>query len=634
MSRADADEWVSDLSVARALTWRYVIALFLVATLSTAAWVSLHLVIAEQKSTAAVVNVSGRQRMLSQRTALFSNLLVHAPTAERQLIRSKLKDAIDLMDRSHRGLTHGNAEMGLPAAMSPVVHAMYFDGPEALDKQVESYIQAVRFLLVADDEALTPGNPRLQYITRIAPATLVSTLDKMVGQYQLEGEASVGNLQQAETTFWVVTLLLLLLEAILIFRPFVRHVKTIIGKLQHVSKELRLHQVRLEDMVKQRTEELERRTEALTESEEKFRLISTAAQDAITIIGAGEQVIYWNPAAEKIFGYTADEAIGKNMHALITPVRYRDAAHGGFQHFRASGEGNVIGKTIEITALHKSGEEFPVELSISAVRLQNGWHAMGIIRDITGRKKIELSLHDKTQELLRSNADLEQFAYSVSHDMRQPLRAVAGHLKLLQMGLQEKLDDESRENLAFALAGAKRMDSMIVSLLEYSRVGRKTDAKQWIQSREALDEALGFLAPAIQQAKAEIKVSGEWPQVFASPDELLRLFQNLIGNAVHYHEPDQAPRIEIDSVAAAHIWRVSVRDYGIGIDPRQIDRLFQFFSRLHLRERFEGTGMGLALCKRIVEHHAGRIWVESEGEGKGSTFIFEMPPGAGEVAAG
>lgn len=633
MSRDDADEWVSDLSVARALTWRYVIALFLVATLSTAAWVSLHLVISEQKSTAAVVNVSGRQRMLSQRTALFSNLLVHAPTADRPLIRSKLQDAIDLMDRSHLGLTRGNAEMGLPAAMSPVVHAMYFDGPEALDKQVKSYIQAVRFLLAADDNALTPDNPQLQYITRIAPATLVSALDKMVGQYQREGEASVGNLQQAETTFWVVTLLLLMLEAILIFRPFVRHVKTIIGKLQHVSKELRLHQVRLEELVRQRTEELERRTEALTESEEKFRLISMAAQDAITIIGAGEQVIYWNPAAEKIFGYTADEAIGKNMHALITPLRYRDAAHGGFQQFSNSGEGNVIGKTIEITALRKSGEEFPVELSISAVRLQNGWHAMGIIRDITGRKKIELNLQEKTQELLRSNADLERFAYSVSHDMRQPLRAVAGHLQLLQRGLQEKLDDESRENLAFALAGAKRMDSMIVSLLEYSRVGRKTDAKQWMQSREALDEALGFLEPAVRQANAEIRVSGEWPQVFASPDELLRLFQNLIGNAVHYHEPDQVPRIEIDSAVTAGNWRVSVRDHGIGIDPRQIDRLFHFFSRLQLRERFEGTGMGLALCRRIVEHHAGRIWVESEGEGKGSTFIFEMPPGAGEVGA-
>ena len=622
MSRDDGDEWVSDLGVARALTWRYVIALFLVATLSTAAWISLHLVISEQKSTAAVVNVSGRQRMLSQRTALFSNLLLHAPKAERALIRSKLKDAIDLMERSHHGLTHGDVEMGLPATMSPVVHAMYFNGPEALDGQVESYVQAVRFLLLLNDSELTPDNPQLQYITRTAPTTLVSALDKMVGQYQMEGEASVGSLQQAETVFWVVTLILLALEALLIFRPFVRHVKAIIGKLQHVSKELRLHQVHLEELVRHRTEELERRTEALAESEEKFRLISFAAQDAIIIVDADEQVAYWNPAAEKIFGYKADEALGSNLHALVAPVNHRAAAQGGFKNFQQSGLGKLIGKTFEINAIRKGGGEFPVELSISAVRLHNSWHALGIIRDITGRKNIEQNLQEKTQALLRSNVDLERFAYSVSHDMRQPLRSVSGHLQLLQMGLKDKLDEEGRENLGFALAGAKRMDSMIVSLLEYSRVGRKTDDKHWIESRETLNEALEFLDPAIKQSGALINVSGEWPSVFASSDELLCLFQNLIGNAVHYREPDQVPRIEVESAVHAQTWRVSVRDHGIGIDPHQADRLFQFFSRLQARERYEGTGMGLALCRRIVEHHGGRIWVESEGEGKGSTFIF------------
>lgn len=627
MSRDDGDEWVSDLSVARALTLRYVIALFLVAALSTAAWISLHLVISEQKSTAAVVNVSGRQRMLSQRTALFSNLLVHAPKAERALIRSKLKDAIDLMERSHHGLTHGDAEMGLPATMSPVVHAMYFDGPEALDGQVEAYIQAVRFLLLLNDGELTLDNPQLQYIIRTAPTTLVSALDKMVGQYQMEGEASVGSLQQAETIFWVVTLILLTLEAILIFRPFVRHVKSIIGKLQHVSKELRLHQVRLEELVRHRTEDLERRTEELTESEEKFRLISFAAQDAIIIVDADEQVAYWNPAAEKIFGYKADEAMGRNLHVLVAPVNQREAAQGGFQNFQQSGQGKLIGKTFEINAIRKGGEGFPVELSISAVRLHNSWHALGIIRDITVRKKTEQDLQEKTQALVRSNADLERFAYSVSHDLRQPLRSVSGHLQLLQTGLKEKLDEEARENLEFALAGAKRMDSMIVSLLEYSRVGRKTDDKHWMESRDALNEALEFLDSAIRQSGAVIDVSGEWPTVFASGDELLRLFQNLIGNAVHYREPDQVPRIEIDSAVLAKTWRVNVRDHGIGIDPGQADRLFQFFSRLQARERFEGTGMGLALCRRIVEHHGGRIWAESEGEGKGSVFIFELPLG-------
>jgi PAS domain S-box-containing protein len=625
MSQTNADDWTNELSVARALTWRYVIALSLVATLSTAAWVSLHLVIAEQKSTAAVVNVSGRQRMLSQRTALFSNLLANSPKAERAPIRGKLREAINLMERSHHGLTRGDPDMGLPDTMSPAVHAMYFDGPDALDAQVETYIASVNALLKLDDEAISRDHPLLRHIISTAPTTLVTSLDRMVLQYQREGEASVGRLQKAETIFWLVTLMLLVLEAMLIFHPFVKHVKTIIGKLQGVTSELRLHQSNLQQLVALRTAELQSRSEELSESEEKFRLISTAAQDAITIIGNEEQVVYWNPAAEKIFGYTAEEAMGRNLHALITPVRYREVAHSGFKHFLNSGEGNVIGKTFEISALRKGGEEFPVELSISAVRLKNGWHALGIIRDISGRKKNDDSLKEKTQALLRSNADLERFAYSVSHDMRQPLRAVTGHLQLLQMGLKDKLDEDDRGNLKFALEGAKRMDSMIVSLLEYSRIGRKTDAMQWMESREPLDEALGFLEPAIIQAHAVIGVSGLWPRVVASRDELLRLFQNLIGNAVHYHAPGQTPRIEIDSSVAEGKWRVSVRDHGIGIDPRQIGDLFQFFSRLQLREKFEGTGMGLALCRRIVEHHDGRIWVESEGEGKGSRFIFELP---------
>ncbi|MDP2806398.1 MAG: PAS domain S-box protein [Gallionellaceae bacterium] len=625
MSQENATGWMSDLSIARALTWRYAIALSLVAMLSTAAWISLHLVISEQKSTAAVVNVSGRQRMLSQRTAFFSNLLLNTPKAKRAAVRGKLKDAIDLMARSHYGLTHGDKEMGLPDTLSPAVRAMYFEGSNPLDVQVEAYIKTVQELLKQSDAALTPENPALRYITKTAPTTLVSALDQMVRLYQLEGEASVGRLQKAETIFWLVTLLLLMLEAWLIFHPFVLHVRSIIGKLQQVTDELKLHQGHLQELVQQRTLELESRGMELVESEEKFRLISTAAQDAIAIIGTDEQIIYWNPAAEKIFGYTADEAVGKNLHTLLIPLSQRDLAHSGFKGFQQSGEGKLIGKTFEISAMRKSGEEFPVELSISAIRLKNSWHALGIIRDISERRKIEVALQEKTQALTSSNADLEQFAYSVSHDMRQPLRAVAGHLQLLEIGLRESLDEDNRENLAFALAGAKRMDSMIVSLLEYSRVGRKADSKQWIGSRVVLDEALEFLEPAILQSRAEIKVSGEWPLVFVSSDELLRLFQNLIGNAVHYHEVNQAPLIEIDSAVVEHIWCVRVRDDGIGIDPRQADRLFQFFSRLQVSERFEGAGMGLALCRRIVEHHQGRIWVESEGEGKGSAFIFELP---------
>lgn len=397
MSESKTAGWANDLSIARALTWRYAIALALVAMLSTAAWVSLHLVISEQKSTAAVVNVSGRQRMLSQRTALFANLLVNTPAAERPPVRSTLKDAIELMARSHRGLTRGDTELGLPDSMSPAVHALYFDGPEALDRQVETYIQTVQALLIEADDALTPDNLRLQHITRTAPTTLVTALDQMVRQYQREGEASVGRLQQAETIFWLVTLLLLILEALLIFHPFVRHVRNIIGRLQQLTEQLQQHQGHLEELVEQRTADLESRSKQLADSEEKFRLISTTAQDAIAIIGPDEQVIYWNPAAETIFGYKADEAIGKNLHNLLVPVNYQDAAHSGFSRFQNTSQGKFIGKTFEISALRKSGEEFPIELSISAFSLHNSLHALGIIRDITERKRAEEQLRQQKQ---------------------------------------------------------------------------------------------------------------------------------------------------------------------------------------------------------------------------------------------
>jgi len=382
-----------DLSIARALTWRYVIALALVASLSTAAWFSLNLVISEQQSTAAVVNVSGRQRMLSQRTALFSNLLITSPKAERPLVSGKLKEAIELMASSHRGLTRGDEKMGLPVTMSPTVHAMYFDGPNSLDGQVKAYIKMVQELLLEEDDKLTANNPLLRYIINTAPTTLLVALDQMVSQYQLEGEESVRSLAKAETIFWLLTMLLLMLEAVLIFHPFIRHVRSVISKLQSVTNELQVHQDHLEDMIKKRTVELENRSKELVESEEKFRLISTAAKDAIVIIGTDEQVIYWNPAAEETFGYKVDEVMGRNLHNLLTPPSQRDAAHSGFKGFQHSGKGRLINNTFEVTAQRKGGEEFPIELSISAIRMQNSWHALGIVRDITTRKKAEARLH-------------------------------------------------------------------------------------------------------------------------------------------------------------------------------------------------------------------------------------------------
>ena len=262
-----------DIDIAQALTWRYVFALSLVALLTTAAWYSLKLVISEQKGTAAIVNVSGRQRMLSQRTALFSNLLVTSPKNERVVIRDKLNQAVELMATSHQGLLHGNPEMGLPNSMSPMMKAMYYEGDQPLNQQVRTYINTVRALLATDDDKLTIDNPALQYITLTAPSTLVASLDQAVHQYQLEGEAAIKRLAQAETCLWILTLILLTLEALLIFKPFTKHMRVVLNKLERANEEILGHQETLEEKIRLRTIELADRSKALAESEHRLSVL-------------------------------------------------------------------------------------------------------------------------------------------------------------------------------------------------------------------------------------------------------------------------------------------------------------------------------------------------------------------------
>jgi light-regulated signal transduction histidine kinase (bacteriophytochrome) len=228
-------------------------------------------------------------------------------------------------------------------------------------------------------------------------------------------------------------------------------------------------------------------------------------------------------------------------------------------------------------------------------------------------------------KVLHSNAELEQFVYGVSHDMRQPLRMISSYMQLLEKSLADQLDEEKREYFHFAIDGAKRLDAMLLGLLEYSRIGRLGEPPARIASRDALDEALLFLQPAIAEAQADVRIEGDWPRIFASPDEILRLFQNLIGNALKFRVAGRTPQIAVTSRIDGKTWRVSIADNGVGILPNQKGRLFQMFQRLQPRALYEGTGIGLVLCRKIVEHHDGHIWVESAGENQGCSFFFSLP---------
>ena len=245
------------------------------------------------------------------------------------------------------------------------------------------------------------------------------------------------------------------------------------------------------------------------------------------------------------------------------------------------------------------------------------------IRDITERKKSEEHLVKTVAELKRSNDELQQFAYVASHDLQEPLRMVASYTQLLAQRYKGRLDSDADEFIAYAVDGSNRMQGLIQDLLAYSRAGTNGKALREISSENALKEALANLRATIEESGAVV-THDSLPAITTDDTQLVQLFQNLVGNAIKYRTAE-VPHVHVSAAKnGGNEWIFSVRDNGMGIDPQYFERIFIIFQRLHGREEFKGTGIGLAICKKIVERLGGRIWVESQPE-KGSTFSFALP---------
>ena len=346
-------------------------------------------------------------------------------------------------------------------------------------------------------------------------------------------------------------------------------------------------------------------------NEDNLQKFFDITPNLLCILSPDGRFVNVNRAWQKVLGYSTEELLTLQLIEFIHPEDYDATTHEMSKLFLNTEILNFSNRY-----RHKNGSYHWLEWH--AVASDNHESIFFSARDVTNQKLIE-------SELKRSNAELEQFAYAVSHDMRQPLRMVTSYLSLIEKALAEKLDEETHKFLAFAVDGAKRMDAMILSLLDYSRVARLTEPFSNTSTRAALEEALLFLKPALKSSGGNINVSGNWIDLVASRDELTRLFQNLIDNALKYHDENKSPQVEVFASVKANIFRVEVRDCGIGIEPSQMERLFKVFSRLQARSRFEGTGVGLALCRKIMEHHGGEIGGESEGEGFGCVFWVEFP---------
>jgi PAS domain S-box-containing protein len=369
--------------------------------------------------------------------------------------------------------------------------------------------------------------------------------------------------------------------------------------------------------------------QALKHSEEKTKLIINSALDAIICIDSGSIITIWNPQAEKIFGWKAGDVLGQSLTEIIVPPQYREHHKRGMQRYLQTGEGPVIKQIIEITALNHSGIEFPIELTIIPIKQNGGEFFCAFIRDITERKMAErklnelnASLQKKAAGLAAANAELEQFVYIASHDLQEPLRTTSSFIELLDQQYAEKIDDKGTQYLSFIKQSSLRMQTLINDLLDFSRLGRKKEL-QLIDCNILLRDVLADLNTKIQEEQAEITIT-TLPVINGYPTELKLLFQNLIINAIKFRKNNYAPSIKITAEQTNDHWTFVVQDNGIGIEDQHREKIFIIFRRLHTREKYEGSGIGLAHCKKIVELHGGKIWVESE-VGEGSRFYFTIP---------
>lgn len=350
-------------------------------------------------------------------------------------------------------------------------------------------------------------------------------------------------------------------------------------------------------------------------------VMDTVIDGLITIDGMGI-IRSFNPSAVRIFGYQPDEVISKNVRMLM-PEPYRSGHDGYLSNYLSTGERKVIGIGREVTALRKDGTVFPIELGINEMEIKGQRMFVGTIRDITERVEHEQHRKKLLNRLFESNSELERFAYVASHDLQEPIRMINSFSKILLSDYQNILGAEGKEYLTMVTDCGERMRDVVYDLLEYSRVGSETNKFHMFDCNMALASALENLKELIKEHSAKV-TQDRLPEIYGSPVQIMRMFQNLIANAIKYQPTGNIPVIHVGLEDDGDYWRIFVRDNGIGIDNRFLKQIFEPFRRLHTWDSIKGSGLGLAICKKIAESNGGQMNVVSN-PGKGSIFSFIAP---------
>ncbi len=364
----------------------------------------------------------------------------------------------------------------------------------------------------------------------------------------------------------------------------------------------------------------------LKENEARMRSISESANDAIVMLDPEGNVSFWNKAAEKIFGYDRDEIMDKNFHSLIIPKHLISEFESGFEHFKDTGEGRAVGKTIELKGLHKNGDVIAIELSLSSLKLDNQWHSVGIMRDVTERKRLFEELRQNEIRLHELNATKDKFFSIIAHDLKNPFSGLIGFSSLLIEKMSAKDYDGIERYAEIIFDSSNRAMNLLENLLEWSQAhtGKIDFNPEYVVVQSLVQQEASLLNEAATAKSVDIQISIPNTHIaYADKNMIGTVIRNLVSNAIKFSHPGDV--VKVTSTAGVDRLVISVKDEGTGIPEKHLDKLFKidqgFSSPGTNKER--GTGLGLILCKEFIERHGGDIWAESE-VGKGSVFSFSL----------
>lgn len=390
-------------------------------------------------------------------------------------------------------------------------------------------------------------------------------------------------------------------------------------------------------------EEVRKAQKASEEAYLQLREVMNAVKDGIITANDKSEIIMINKEVEEIWGYTSAELIGKDL-TILMPENYRSRHNAGMNRYLDTRVSRVLNTNVIMEGLRKGGQVFPLEINISDLEFQGRHLFTAAVRDISARIKAENELkaskallEQRTldleqaqgqlkitiEELKSSNHDLERFAYVASHDLQEPLRTVKGYLNLIKERLGPEVAENVKEYLSYADLGVLRMEQLIQGLLEYSRIGRGASRMLDVDFDDIMTLVRYNLQEKIKDSKATLTLEGIPEQIIGNKIQLVQLFQNLISNGMKFVAPGTTPQILIKCTEGEDHWNFSIRDNGIGIPVEQQEEIFEVFKRAHVGRSYQGAGIGLAICKKVVERHGGSISVKSEVD-KGTTFSFSL----------